>query len=70
MAMTVTYQKLDIAACKKIVVSDIVDDPDNGYARLVSFYTDVSAGAAPVLEVRITDQTKASLEIAVPPLEF
>lgn len=70
--MEVTYQKLTILGCKNIVISDIVEDPDNGYARLVSIYTDEASVASrvPVLEIYITDTSKASLEVAVPPLEF
>lgn len=70
--MEVVYQKIKILGCKSIVISDIVEDPDNGYARLVSIYTDDATvtSRAPVLEIQITDTNKASLEIAVPPLEF
>jgi len=73
LAVEITRQTLTLAGTTSITVSDIAaDEVNGGFVRKVLFYTDPldSVNRRPDIELTLTADSKDSLEIQTPQLEF
>ncbi len=73
MATTVktTRQDILIDEVSDVVISDIVEDAENGgYVRRISIYGSAGTDAPPVMDIRVNSDTSENLEITTPTLNF
>ncbi|ARQ95355.1 hypothetical protein [Bradyrhizobium phage BDU-MI-1] len=70
--IALTHQKLQIEDARLITVSDLVQDGDGKWIRIVKFHGDpVTNGAAtPFAEIVVRSDNKTDLEIQAPGFKF
>ena len=71
-SISILHQKIQMEDARLITVSDLVQDTDGKWYRIVKFYRDPVVNQAPTAfaEVSVRSDTKTDLEIQAPGFKF
>ncbi|BBB99776.1 MULTISPECIES: hypothetical protein [Bradyrhizobium] len=71
-SISIVHQKLQVEDARLVTVSDLVQDTDGKWLRIVKFYGDPTVNGAPTafVEVAVRSSSKADLEIQAPGFKF
>ncbi|UPT95401.1 hypothetical protein J4G48_0040305 [Bradyrhizobium barranii subsp. apii] len=71
-SIALLHQKIQVNDVRLVTVSDLVQDADGKWIRIVKFYGDPIVGGAPTAfaEVSVRSDNKSDLEIQAPGFKF
>jgi hypothetical protein len=71
-SISIVHQKFDLDDARLVSVSDLVQDTDGSWLRVVRFYGDPIVNNAPTafIEVSVRSDNKSDLEIQAPGFKF
>jgi hypothetical protein len=71
-SISLVHQKIQVEDVRLVTVSDLVQDADGKWLRIVKFYGDPVTNGAPTAfaEVAVRSENKTDLEIQAPGFKF